>query len=243
MRIAVAGGTGLIGRMVTEAARAEGHEAVVISRSAGVDLTTGAGLDEALRGVDAVVDVTNVTTMSRAKSVAFFSAVTENLLVAGQRAGVKHLVALSIVGVDRVDSGYYEGKRRQEKAIREGRVPWTILRATQFFEFPEQVLAQVPGPVAVVPKMLAQPVAGSEVAAELLRLAVAGPRNTIVELAGPEQLSIAAMARAVLRARGSRRPVLQLPISKAMATGALLPAGPVTLGAERFAAWLKAPRP
>ncbi|MFC7535500.1 SDR family oxidoreductase [Actinoplanes sp. GCM10030250] len=246
MRIAVAGGTGLIGRMVTDAARSGGHDVVVISRSGGVDLMTGAGLDDALRGADAVIDVANVTTLSRAESVAFFGTTTERLLAAGKRAGVAHHVALSIVGVDRVESGYYEGKLRQEELVKAGTVPWTILRATQFFEFAGQILGRVPGPVAVIPKMRSQPVAAAEVAAELVRIAVAGPLNRVVEMAGPDRLDIAAMAREVLRAQGSRRLVLQIPAGRAMAEGGLLPTGEVTLGRMRFAEWLAdtaAPRP
>ncbi|MEV6306351.1 NAD(P)H-binding protein [Actinoplanes sp. NPDC051861] len=238
MRIAVAGGTGVMGRLVVAAARAVGHEAVVISRSAGVDLMTGAGLDEALRDVQAVIDVANVTTLSRARSVAFFETTTGNLLAAGQRAGAGHHVALSIVGVDRVKSGYYDGKLRQERLVQDGPLPWTILRATQFFEFPEQMLARVPGPVAVVPKMLAQPVAAADVAAELVRIAEGAPRREILDMAGPEQLNMAVMARRVLRARGRRRPVLQVPGTRGMAGGGLLPAGEAMLGATRFDEWL-----
>ncbi|MEU4428006.1 NAD(P)H-binding protein [Actinoplanes sp. NPDC024001] len=240
--IAVAGGTGLIGRMVVGAARRDGHEVRVISRSQGVDLMSGAGLDDALRGVRVVIDAANVTTMSRSKAVEFFGTTTGRLLEAGQRAGVAHHVALSIVGIDRVDYGYYEGKRRQEELVTAAPVPWTILRATQFHEFAGQILDRVPGPVVVVPRMLTQPVAAVEVAGELVRLAGAEPAGFATEIAGPQQLDLVDMARDVIRARHQRRIVLPLrmpgAVGRAMAGGDQLPKGEVTLGRIRFADWL-----
>jgi uncharacterized protein YbjT (DUF2867 family) len=136
MKVAVAGGTGVVGRHVVDVARERGHDVVVLARAEGVDLTTGAGLAERLVGVDAVVDVTSVGTQKRAEAEAFFGAVTRNL----QAAGAAHVVALSIVGIDDVDTGYYAGKRLQERLLTEGAVPWSVLRATQFHEFAEQVL-------------------------------------------------------------------------------------------------------
>ena len=171
MRIAVAGGTGWIGRLVVAAASGAGHEVAVVARSTGVDLTTGAGLDEALRGVDAVIDVVNRNTLREAEAVDFFTTTSRRLLDAGQRAGVGHHVLLSIVGIDRVGLGYYIGKLRQEEVVRDGPVPSTILRATQFFEFASQMLERSVGPVVAVPRMTSQPVAAREVAAELVRLA------------------------------------------------------------------------
>ena len=152
-RIAVAGGTGVVGRHVVEALAAAGCEPVVLARSTGVDLVSGAGLDAALTGARAVVDVSNVATQRRSASVGFFTAATSALLAAGARAGVRHHVVLSIVGVDRVDTGYYAGKRRQEELVLAGGVPATVLRATQFHEFADQVLAIARGPVAPVPSM------------------------------------------------------------------------------------------
>lgn len=140
MRIAVAGGTGWVGRRVVEQVRAMGADPVVLARSAGVDLTTGAGLDAALVGVTAVIDVSNVTATSRSRAVRFFEAVTSTLLSAGARAGVRHHVALSIVGCDRVDFGYYAGKRRQEELVLAAGTLGTVLRATQFHEFAAQTL-------------------------------------------------------------------------------------------------------
>ncbi len=170
-KIAVAGGTGWVGRRVVESVRALGAEPVVIARSTGVDLTTGTGLEEALAGVDAVIDVSNIVTQSRRRATEFFEASTRHLLRAEERRGVGHHVLLSIVGIDRVGLGYYQAKLAQEEFVRHSEVPWTILRATQFHEFAAQMLGD--GPVALIPSMLSQPVAAQEVADELVRLATA----------------------------------------------------------------------
>ena len=151
MRVAVAGGTGLIGRMVVDTLQLGGDTAVVVARSVGVDLLTGAGLDHALAGVEAVIDVSNIVTTRRGTAVRFFGTATRALLAGGQRAGVTHHIVLSIVGVDRVPWGYYEGKRHQEQLALEGPVPATVLRSTQFHEFADQML-QRGGPVVLVPK-------------------------------------------------------------------------------------------
>src|SRR6478672_10907419 len=140
MRIAVAGGTGLVGSLVVAEVRQRGHESVVLARSTGVDLTTGEGLRDALEGVDVVIDASNVDTLKRRVSVAFFEAVTGHLLKAEQAMGVGRHVVLSIVGVDRVDFGYYAGKVRQEEMARDGAIPATVLRSTQFYEFAGQLL-------------------------------------------------------------------------------------------------------
>jgi len=128
MRIAVAGGTGVVGRHVVDVATANGHQPVVLARSRGVNVVTGQGLDAALSGVQAVIDVSNVTTARRSPAMAFFTASTEHLLAAGERAGVGHHVALSIVGIDRVEYGYYQGKRRQEELVLASPRPTSVLR-------------------------------------------------------------------------------------------------------------------
>jgi uncharacterized protein YbjT (DUF2867 family) len=242
MRVAVAGGTGVVGRRVVEAVRAAGDEPVVLARSTGVDLVTGAGLDAALAGADAVIDVSNVATSRRGPAAAFFEAATGHLLAAGERAGVRHLVALSIVGIDRVDLGYYAGKRRQEELLAGGAVPWTVLRATQFHEFPAQLLGRSRGPVAVLPRMRVQPVAAREVAGALATLAAGPAAGMAPELAGPEVHELGELAGRLLRARGERRPVVSLRLpgatGRALAGGGLLPQGPGPRGQVTFAAWL-----
>lgn len=237
MRTAVAGGTGLMGRLVVARLSAVGHHPVIIARSQGVDLTTGEGLAECLVGCDAVIDVSNIRTTSRKKSVGFFEAATGNLLKAAEQAGIRHLVALSIVGADRVDFGYYFGKRSQEQLIAAGRVPWTVLRATQFHEFPAGELLVRGGPV-IVPRMAVQPVAAEDVAARLVALAEGPPGGFAPPIAGPERLDMADMTRQVLQARGERRFLLPIRLpgkaGKAMATGALRPDPPFTSGKRTF---------
>jgi len=239
MKVAVAGGTGLTGRHVIEALSAAGHESVVLARSVGVDLVTGAGLDAALSGVDATIDVSNVTTMRRAAAVGFFERAGRQLLGAAARAGVRHHVALSIVGIDRVSNGYYQGKLRQEEIVRDGAVPWTVLRATQFHEFVEQILERLPGPVAVVPRLTVQPVAVREVAEALVAIAAGEPLKAAPDLAGPRVESLADMARRLIRTGTvRRRPVLPLWLPGPMAHGGLLPTGPGPRGAQTFEQWL-----
>ena len=163
MRIAVAGATGNIGGLTVSALEDAGHDVVRISRSLGVDLTTGVGLDRALTGVDAVIDTTNSTVADAEGSIRHFAAMTGNLLAAEQRAGVRHHVLLSIAGVDRVaGNAHYAGKREQERLVTDGRVPWTIVPATQFHDFADMVAGwtEMNG-VAALPPLLVQPVAPS----------------------------------------------------------------------------------
>ena len=228
MRIAVAGGTGVVGRYVVEAARAAGHETVVISRSAGVDLVTGTGLAGALKGADAVVDVSNTTSLSPSRAVQFFSTVTGHLLAAEAGAGVPHHVALSIVGIDRVPTGYYAGKLRQEELIEGGPVPWTVLRATQCHEFPAQLLDRIKGPVVPVPAGPAATVAAREVAGHLLALATGPALGHAPELAGPEVHGLPALVRQLMPVAGRRGLVVPVRLpgrtGQLTARGALLPA-------------------
>ena len=241
MKVAVAGGTGLTGRHVVDVLTRAGHEAVPLARARGVDLLTGAGLDAALAGVEATIDVSNVTTLKREVAVDFFGRAGRNLLAAAARAGVRHHVALSIVGIDRVKTGYYEGKLRQEAVVRDGGVPWSVLRATQFHEFAGQILERLPGPVAFVPAMKTQPVAVREVAEALVALVEGEPRGMAGDLAGPRVESLVDMARRVIRAGGARRrPVVPLWIPGPMRTGGLLPTGPGPRGVQTFDEWVAA---
>ena len=243
MRIAVAGGTGVVGRHVVEVARDRGHEVVVLARSEGVDLTSGSGLADRLTGVDAVVDTTSVASQKRATAEAFFGGVTRHLLAAEAEAGVGHHVALSIVGIDDVDTGYYAGKRLQERTLADGAVPWSVLRATQFHEFAEQALGFVRiGPFSLVPRMLSQPVAAREVAEALVGLAGSGPAGRAPDLAGPEQLQMVDLARRVSEARGLGRRVVPVRLpgaaGKAMRSGALTPSTDGPRGRITFDQWL-----
>lgn len=244
MKIAVAGGTGKTGRKVVDQLRSEGHQPVILARAQGVDLIQNTGIDAALDGVEVVIDVADVRTTSAKTSRDFFGTATTNLLNAAERHGIRHHIGLSIVGVDRVASGYYQGKLRQEELVQTGNVPWTILRATQFHEFADQILAQMPGPVAVIPKMQSQPIAVSEVAAHLCTLAVGEPQQMAPELAGPRVESVVDMARQLIRRRGRRKAVIPLRVpgasGKAMANGALLPTEPGPRGRQTYADWLAA---
>ena len=230
MRIAVAGGTGAVGRHVVEVARERGHDPVVLTRSKGVDLTSSAGLGEALRGVTAAIDVTSVPTLKATESGRFFGAVTRHLLAAERAAGVAHHIALSIVGIDRAPHAYYAGKVLQEQLVLSGDVPWTILRATQFHEFPGQIFGRVRfGPFVVVPRMRSQPVAARAVARRLVDLAERGPSGRAPDLAGPRAEWMADLCRRWATATGARGRVLELPLpgayGRAMRDGTLL-AGP-----------------
>jgi len=247
MRIAVAGGTGKTGRKIVDHLRNQGHQPVILARAHGVDLLQNSGIDAALDGAEAIIDVTDFATMNAKKARAAFGAASTNLLAAAERLGVRHHVALSIIGVDRAPTGYYQGKLRQEELVKAGGVPWTILRAAQFHEFAAQVLAQFPGPVALVPKMRSQPIAVDEVAAHLADLATGEAQQMAPELAGPRVESVVDMARQLIRRRGQHRPVIPLRLpgaaGKAMAGGALLPTQPGPRGQQTYAEWLDALTP
>lgn len=245
MDIAVAGGTGTVGRHVVRTARERGHHVASLSRAAGVDLTTGKGLDQALRGVDTVIDVSGIREISTKKNVDFFTSGTQNLLAAEKRAGVKHHVVLSIVGIDKAPSSVYAGKRAQEEAVKHGGVPWSILRSTQFHEFvPKELSHASAGPLAVVPRMLTQPVAASEVAKALVDAAEAGPRGCLPDLAGPGKERLADLVTAYLRKAGKHKVILQIPLlgplGKAMRSGDLIPAPGAAVGRQTFQQWLDA---
>jgi uncharacterized protein YbjT (DUF2867 family) len=246
MRIAVAGGTGQVGRRLTELLHSGGHEVLVLARSTGVDLTTGDGLDEALRGAHAVVDVTNSTARSADENEAFFGTVAANLIAAEQRAGVAHHVLLSIVGIDRVHGNpHYAGKRRQEAVVEGGSVPWTIQRATQFFDFPAMVAGwTTQNGVAVLPPLLLQPVATEDVVAVLAEHATGAPQGRAADLAGPETHDMVDMARRTLAVRGDatrlRASWQNGLFDVEMAGEVLLPADGARLGPTTFDAWLNA---
>jgi uncharacterized protein YbjT (DUF2867 family) len=244
-RVAVAGGTGVVGRYVVRELARRGHDHVVLSRSSGVDLTSGRGLEDRLAGVVSVIDVSNTGTQRRAAAEAFFGGVTERLLAAGERHGVTHHVTLSIVGADDVDTGYYAGKRRQEQALTAGPVPWSLLRTTQFHEFAEQALGFARlGPVSLVPRMRTQPVAAAEVAEALVDLALGPPVGRAPDLGGPEAHELVELSRRLVAATASRRRVVPVRLpgagGRAMREGALLPGPGARRARTGFDEWLAA---
>lgn len=245
MRIAVVGGTGHVGRETVAALHRSGHDAVPMSRSTGVDVLSGDGLEKALAGAAAVIDVTNTAEMDAEATRRFFGTVSANLVAAEQRAGVGHHVLLSIVGVDRIDTNpHYAGKLRQEEVLREGPVPWTILRATQFFDFPATVVGwMTEDGVATIPPLLMQPVAKADVAQMLAELAVGKPINDVLEFGGPKTEDFVDMARRTLAARVD--PTELAPawsegmFGVQMAGNALLPGASARRGRTTFEEWLK----
>ncbi|MDY0983115.1 SDR family oxidoreductase [Microbacterium sp. CFBP9023] len=211
MKIAIAGGTGTVGRHAVSSAQQRGHEVVVLSRKNGVDVIDGAGLDQALVGVDVVVDVLNTTTLSTKKAVDFFSTVTRNLLAAEARASVSHHVALSIVGIDSIDTSYYAGKLAQERLILASDVPHTIARAAQFHEFAQQIASQTTvGPVTLVPRTLSRPVAAFEVGAHLIEVAESTPAGRAQDLIGPQNETLVGMVRRMYAHDGISRRALDI---------------------------------
>ncbi|HEY6805400.1 MAG TPA: SDR family oxidoreductase [Pyrinomonadaceae bacterium] len=203
MKVAVFGGTGLVGRHTVEALERREQEVVVASRSHGVDLMTSAGLDEALQGVDVVIDVTSIEGADLTTTRNLFGTMTRNLLAAEQRANIKHHVLLSILGLDLIDGNpHYAGKRVQEDLVSRSTAPFTIVRAAQFYEFAEMVVNWVKTDAgAVIPPMLLQPVAVSDVADVLAEIAIGGPEGHI-DLAGPEPQDFVDMTRRALAAAG-----------------------------------------
>ncbi|MGK5673796.1 SDR family oxidoreductase [Micromonospora sp. URMC 106] len=243
MRIAVAGATGNIGSLTVAALERGGHDVVRISRAVGVDLSTGAGLDDALAGVESVVDATNIPAADPAEAVASFGAATRNLLAAEERAGVRHHVLLSIVGVARVEgNAHYAGKREQERLVSAGPVPWTIVPATQFHDFADMVTGWTEQDgVATIAPLLVQPIAPADVAAILAEIAVGEPRGRYADVAGPEPQDLVDMARRTHQARG--RKVRLVPtwsglFGPEMAGEVLLPGEGARIAPTTFDTWL-----
>ena len=207
MKIVVIGGTGRIGSNVVNRLRQQGHEVAAASPDSGVNTITGEGLAEVLAGAQVVVDVANAPSFEDKPALAFFAASGRNLLAAETEAGVKHHVALSVVGTDRLqESGYFRAKKVQEDLIKSSRIPYTILRSTQFFGFIDGIIkAGVDGDVIRLSPALIQPIASDDVAAALADLAVGPPVNGTVEVAGPEPFALDKLAREALAANGDRR--------------------------------------
>jgi uncharacterized protein YbjT (DUF2867 family) len=243
MRTAVVGATGLVGRLLVTELEAAGHVVVPIARSRGVDTVTGDGLDAALDGVEAVIDVSNTPATDAAEAEAFFERSTRNLLEAGRRAGVRHHVVLSITNIDRIGgNAHYAGKRRQEQAAAGG--PATIVRAAQFFEFAEMVAAwSRQGDTVTVAPLLLQPVAAADVAKVLAETAEGPPQGMAPDLAGPEPQDFVDMTRRVLAARGDTAtklvPSWQGVFGVEMAGEVMLAAPGARLAPTTFDAWLR----
>lgn len=243
MKIVVVGGSGLIGKKLIARLRERGHEAVPASPSSGVNALTGEGLAGALAGASVVVDVANSPSFADAAVLEFFVTSTRNLMAAAEVAGVGHYVALSVVGSDRLpDSGYMRAKVAQERLIAAGKVPYTIVRATQFFEF----LGAIAGPGADgdtvhLPTAPMQPLAADDVAAALTDIAVGPPVNAVIELAGPEALPIAEFVGRFLAASGDMRTVVADPQARyfgaALDERGLAPGANPRLGSIRFEDW------
>lgn len=251
MRIAVAGATGNIGARVVAALRGAGHDVVAISRSSGVDLSTGDGLDAALEGVQAVVDAISAPPADRERTVDYLGTATRNLLAAEHRANVSHHVLLSIVGIHGIDGNpHYAGKREQEKQIGAGPVPWTIVPATQFHDFAEMVVGWTErsgpeGASAEIAPLLIQPIDPDDIAAVLAEVVTGDPRGRYADVAGPQTQDLVDMARRTLAARG--REVTLVPTWSSifgveMAGNALLPGDDARIAPTTFDQWLSRQR-
>ncbi len=246
MKILVIGGTGLIGRKLVETLRARRHDAVAASPSSGVNTLTGEGLAVAMSGCAVVVDVSNSPSFADDDVMAFFDASTRNLLAADRAAGVGHHVALSVVGADRLEgSGYMRAKLHQERSIGSGGVPYTIVRATQFFEFLGWIAESGrDGESVRLPDAPMRPLAADDVAAALADVALAPPRNGVVEVAGPESLPIAEFVGRFLASKGDPRRVIagrDVPYAGAVLDGrGLNPDADPIVGPTRFEDWAAA---
>ncbi|RDZ27302.1 SDR family oxidoreductase [Lysobacter silvisoli] len=243
MKIVVIGGTGLIGSKVVARLRELGHEAVVAAPSTGIDILSGAGLDEAMAGAEVVVDLANSPSFEDAAVLSFFQTAGRNILTAEARAGVRHHLALSVVGTDKLSaSGYFRGKIAQEALIRGSAVPYTIVHSTQFFEFlPGIVQSASVGDQVHLSPALVQPIASDDVADAVTRLALQPPANGIVEIAGPEREPLSGLARRFMAASGDARVVVSdenaLYFGARLQTDTLVPAGAAWQGAIGFERW------
>ncbi len=243
MRIVVVGGSGLIGSKLMTKLSGHGQEAVNASLDTGVNLLTGEGLSEALTDADVVVDVSNSPSLEGEAALSFFKAATGNVLAAEANAGVKHHVALSVVGTDRMtESGYMRAKIAQEALITESTIPYSIVHATQFFEFVQGIAdGATDGNTVRLAPVLVQPMAADDVASAMEQVAVGAPRNGIVEVAGPEQFRLDELVHQSLRARGDPREVVADVDSRyfgaRLSERTLIPGDGALLGPTRFEDW------
>jgi uncharacterized protein YbjT (DUF2867 family) len=249
MKIVVIGGSGLIGSKLVEKLREAGHDPLPASPDTGVDTLTGEGLADALEDAEVVVDVSNAPMWDDAAVLEFFQTSTRNVLAAEATLGVGHHVALSVVGTDRLtDSGYFRAKLAQEEAIRAATVPYTIVRATQFFEFIGRIAdSNSDGETVRLPPVLVQPEAADDVAAALAVAAVGVPVNGVVEMAGPERFRLDELARRMLSATGDARRVTadsSVPYFGAkLDDRSLVPGDDARIAPTRFEDWLTTSMP
>jgi uncharacterized protein YbjT (DUF2867 family) len=249
MKIVVIGGSGLIGSKLVIALRGDGHEAVAASPASGVNTLTGAGLADVLQGAAVVVDVSNSPSFEEAAVMNFFTTSTRTLLGYEKAAGVTHHVALSVVGSERIaDSPYLRAKNAQETLIKQSGIPYSIVHATQFFEFVARIADEATdGTTVRLPPVLFQPMAADDVAAAVGRVATGVPLNGTVEVAGPQQFRFDEFIRQGLRARNDAREVVADPHARyfgaELGERSLVPGAGARLGELRFDQWLTQPMP
>ena len=249
MKIVIIGGSGLIGTKLASKLRQHGHEVNAASPSSGVNAVTGEGLDKALEGAQVVVDVANSPSFEDQAVLKFFETSSRNLLAAEAKAGVRHHVALSVVGTDRLsDSGYLRAKLAQENLITASNIPYTILRSTQFFEFLGGIAQTgTEGNTVFLSPARVQPIASDDVAAALADVVLAAPANGVIEVAGPEQFSLAKLVQRFLTAKQDPRKVV--PDANALYFGeklndqSLTPGAAPRIGPTRFENWLSQSTP
>ncbi|HWY05294.1 MAG TPA: SDR family oxidoreductase [Candidatus Acidoferrales bacterium] len=247
MRIVVIGGSGLIGSKLVTKLRDHGQEAISASPNSGVNSLTGEGLAEAMKGASVVVDVTNSPSWEDAAVMTFFETSTRNLLSYGAAAGIKHHVALSVVGTERLlASGFFRAKMAQENLIKASSIPYTIIRATQFFEFVKGITDfSTEGNKVRLPTALIQPMAADDVASAVGRVATGAPVNGMVEVGGPEKFRLDELVRKGLAASNDPREVVADPQARyygvELGERTLLPDDGARLGETRFETWLTQP--
>ena len=248
MKIVVIGGSGLIGSKVVERLRAGGHEVIAASPASGVNTFTGEGLDQVLEGAQVVLDVANSPVFQGKEVLEFFQAAGRNLMAAEAKAGVKHHLALSVVGTDRLpDSDYFRAKMEQERLIRESKIPYTIIHSTQFLEFLGSIAQSgVDGDKVRLSPAFVQPIAADDIATAVADYTVGPPLNSMVEVAGPERVRLSDLVQRFLTASNDPRTVV--PDVHARYFGAelkddtLVPGPNARIGALGFDAWFAMPK-